>query len=129
MIQKLTENDSFARFLCVFTNRFPDLTNAAARSNDPVRYFLDNTSIFLSEKRQGVVILMKCACKCTFYDVYIYFYKGLMIYSFPHLQQIISTYCPTFNARCSKDSVYSPPCPIEILHNALCPKKIASYYN
>ena len=37
-----------------------------------------------------------------------------------HLQQIISTYCPTFNARCSKDSVYSPPRPVKILHIALC---------
>ena len=67
--KKLTENDSFARFLCVFTDRFPDLTNAAVRSNDPVRYFLDNTSIFLSAKRQGVAILMKFACKCKFCDV------------------------------------------------------------
>ena len=43
-----------------------------------------------------------------------------MIYSFSHLQQIISTYCPASNARCSKDSVYSPPRPVKILHIALC---------
>ena len=76
MIQKLTENDSFARFLCALTSRFPDLTNAAVRSNDPVRYFWDNTSIFRSEKRQGVAIWMKCACKRKFCDVYIYFNIG-----------------------------------------------------
>ena len=70
MIQKLTETESFARFLCVFTNRFPDLTIAAVRSNDPVRYFLDNTSNFLSEKGQGVAILIKCACKFKLCNVY-----------------------------------------------------------
>ena len=42
-----------------------------------------------------------------------------MIYSISDLQQIILTYCLAFNARCSKDSVYSPPRPVKILHDAL----------
>ena len=42
-----------------------------------------------------------------------------MKYQFYHLQQIIFTYLSAFNAGCSKDSVYSPPRPVKILHNAL----------